>query len=175
MQRVAPRLRGPQRDHVDAPVHFIDEASGIEGTPIDALIGPAVVVDGRHLRRDVEVDDLDSLAIPAGTERLLFKTTNSALWKLTTFSPNFIGLTPDAARALVGRGIRLVGADYLSIAPYGDPGPTHRTLLGSGVVILEGLDLRAVEPGSYELVCLPLLIPGSDGGPARAILWRQAG
>jgi arylformamidase len=68
--------------------------------------------------------------------------------------------------------VRLVGIDYLSIAPKADPGPTHVALLQAGVVILEGLDLRSVDPGEYELVCLPLLIPGSDGAPARALLRR---
>ena len=69
---------------------------------------------------------------------------------------------------LIGRGVRLVGLDYLSI---GDP-DAHRVLLGSGIVALEGLDLREVEPGPYELVCLPLRLVGSDGSPARAVLTR---
>jgi arylformamidase len=160
--------------HVDAPIHFIDGASGIEGVPLDALVGPAVVADGRHLQSHITPADLEGMAIPRGTERLLFKTRNSALWDLRGFSEEFLALTPEAAAALVERGIRLVGADYLSIAPFGDPGPTHRALLGAGVVILEGLDLRAVEPGAFELMCLPVLIPGSDGGPARALLRPMA-
>jgi arylformamidase len=156
--------------HVDAPVHFIDGASGLEGVPLEALLGPALVVDARQPAADITPADLDAMAIPPATERLLFKTRNSSLWDLAEFSADFIGLTPDAAAALVERGIRLVGADYLSIAPFGDPAPTHWILLSAGVVILEGLDLRAVEPGTFELICLPLLIPGSDGGPARAVL-----
>jgi arylformamidase len=160
--------------HIDAPVHFLDSAGGVEAVPIDALVGRAVVVDGTSLEAHVTVADLDALAIPTGTERVLFKTKNSALWELPAFSPDFIGLTPDAASALVDRGIRLVGVDYLSVAPFGDPGPTHRALLGAGVAVLEGLDLRSVEPGPFELICLPVLIPGSDGGPARALLRRVA-
>ncbi len=159
--------------HIDAPVHFIDGATGIETVPLEVLVGPAVVVDGTAVQGLLDRSAIDSLAIPPGTERVLFRTRNSALWDLPMFSTAFLALTPDGARALVERGVRLVGADYLSIAPYGDPVDTHVALLEAGVVIVEGLDLRDVEPGPYDLICLPLLIPGSDGGPARAILRRR--
>jgi arylformamidase len=156
--------------HVDAPGHFIDGAVGIEGVDLDALVGPAFVVDARSIEGDFDADALERLAIPAVTERLIFRSRNSELWGRPGFVSTFAGLTDDGARLLVGRGIRLVGADYLSIAPFAAPVPTHVTLLGAGVVIVEGLDLRGVEPGSYDLVCLPILIPGCDGGPARAAL-----
>jgi arylformamidase len=161
--------------HVDAPVHFIDGAPGIEGVPLEALVGPAVVVDATGPESHITPADLDAMGIPKGTARLLFKTSNSALWELPGFSAEFLGLTPEAASALVEGGVRLVGIDYLSIAPFGDPVPTHRALLGAGVAILEGLDLRSVAPGRYDLICLPVLIPGSDGGPARTLLRRVAG
>ena len=156
--------------HVDAPVHFIEGAAGVEGLAIESLVGPAWVVDATNQVGNIDIGDLDALDIPAGARRVLFKTPNSRLWEVSTFSPNYVALTPEAAAGLVSRGIVLVGADYLSVAPFGDPGPTHRTFLAASVVILEGLDLRAVSPGPYELICLPLLIPGSDGAPARAIL-----
>ncbi|HEY3071378.1 MAG TPA: cyclase family protein, partial [Candidatus Limnocylindrales bacterium] len=161
--------------HIDAPVHFIDGAPGIEGVPLGALVGPAVVVDATGLESHITHADLDAIGIPNGTARLLFKTRNSALWELPGFSAEFLGLMPEAASALVEAGVRLVGIDYLSIAPFGDPVPTHRALLGAGVAILEGLDLRSVAPGRYDLICLPVLIPGSDGGPARTLLRRVAG
>jgi arylformamidase len=155
--------------HVDAPAHFMEGAPGVEGMAIESLVGPAWVVDATKVG-NIDIGHLDALDIPAGARRVLFKTPNSRLWEDPTFSPNYVALTPEAAAALVSRGVVLVGADYLSIAPFGDPGLTHRTFLAAGVVILEGLDLRAVAPGPYELICLPLLIPGSDGAPARAIL-----
>jgi arylformamidase len=142
----------------------------VDSIPLDALVGPAWVVDATHLERDIDLLALQSLDIPAGIERLLFRTRNSELWALPRFSRDFIGLTAEAARALVQRGVRLVGADYLSIAPADDPAPTHLELLQAGVVILEGLDLRGVPAGGYQLVCLPLLIEGADGAPARALL-----
>ena len=156
--------------HVDAPGHFIDGAVGIEGVDLDALMGPAVVIDARSVNGHLDAEAVAGLAIPPGTERLLFRSRNSELWAKPGFDSSFAGLTEDGARQLIARGIRLVGADYLSIAPFGDPVPTHVALLQAGVVIVEGLDLRGIETGAYELACLPLLIPGSDGGPARAAL-----
>jgi arylformamidase len=158
--------------HIDAPVHFIDGAPGVDGVALDALYGPAWVVDATGAADDIDRAALDALAIPADTTRVLFKTANSRLWKREGFSRDFIGLKEDAARALVERGVRLVAMDYLSVAPMSDPAPTHVALLEAGVVILEGVDLRRVEPGAYTLLCLPLLIEGADGAPARAVLMR---
>ena len=158
--------------HIDAPLHFIADAAGIEVTALDALIGDAYVVDATAVAGDIDGATLAGLAIPAGCERVLFKTANSRLWDLDGFSENFVGVEEDAARELVRRGLRLVGIDYLSIAPFSNPAPTHVALLEAGVVILEGLDLRQVEPGRYRLTCLPLLLEGSDGAPARTLLQR---
>lgn len=158
--------------HVDAPVHFIDGAAGIESISLDVLIGSALVVDARGLDGQIDRAAIQALKIPAGTERVLFRSGNSALWDEPAFQPTFIGLTANGAAALIENGVRLVGNDYLSIAPFGKPTETHRFLLEAGVVIVEGLDLSQVEPGEYDFVCLPLLIPGSDGGPARAAVRR---
>jgi arylformamidase len=159
--------------HVDAPLHFIADGAGIDRVPLDALIGPALVVDTTHFDRHLDAAALDALGTPPGTDRVLFKTTNSQLWASDRFETGFIGVTEDGARWLVERGVRLVGIDYLSIAPYGDSVPTHRVLLGAGVAILEGTDLRGVEPGAYELICAPLRIVDADGAPARAVLVRR--
>jgi arylformamidase len=151
--------------HVDAPLHFIDGAPGAEGLPLDALVGPAVVVDATGVDALGEAE-LEGLGIPAGAERVLLKTRNSELWNRDDFIRDFLRLDGSGARFVVARGIRTVGIDYLSI---GDR-EAHRELLGAGVVPVEGLDLRGVEPGEYTFICLPLDIVGSDGGPARAIL-----
>jgi len=159
--------------HVDAPVHFIEGAPGADAVPLEALIGPAWVVDCTRVTAEIDERALDGLDIPDGESRLLFKTPNSALWDRDGFSDAFIGLTDGAARALAARGIALVGADYLSIAPHGKAAPTHYAFLKAGVVIVEGLVLRDVDPGPYDLVCLPLRIVGCDGAPARALLHRR--
>jgi arylformamidase len=149
--------------HVDAPVHFLDGAAGIDSVPLEVLVGPCEVVEAPDLTRD------SVLRAPEGAERVLFKTPNSELWALDEFAEDFLSLDGEAAGALVERGVRLVGVDYLSV---GDEA-AHHTLLGAGVVPVEGLDLRGVEPGPYELVCLPLRVVGADGAPARAILIRR--
>jgi arylformamidase len=156
--------------HLDAPLHFIDGAPGSEAIPLDAGMGPAWVVDATALTGDaISARDLEALDLPAGETRLLFKTRNSALWSEDGFRESFIALDASAAAALVARGVRFVGIDYLSIGPFGNAVATHRTLLEAGVVILEGADLREVEPGPIELLCLPLRLIGSDGVPVRAL------
>jgi len=153
--------------HVDAPVHFIEGAPGMESVPLDALCGPAVVVDGTSISGDsIGESDLDAIDIPAGAERVLLKTRNSELWSQKEFTRDFLRLDGSGARFVVARGIRTIGIDYLSIGDH----EAHRELLGAGVVPVEGLDLRKIEPGSYTFVCLPLDLVGSDGAPARAIL-----
>lgn len=158
--------------HIDAPVHFLPGAGGIEAIPVEALMGPVFVVDAQEVCDHIDRRTLDQLEVPAGMERVLFKTANSRLWESGRFERAYVALIEDAARELAGRGVRLVGIDYLSVAPYGDPAPTHLALLEAGVVVLEGLDLRAVEPGRWEMISLPLLVPGSDGAPSRTLLRR---
>jgi arylformamidase len=152
--------------HVDAPVHFIDDGAGVEAIEPEVLIGEAHVVDAMSLDADITGEALESLDLPDGAERLLFKTPNSRLWDLDTFTRDFIRFLESGAVALLERGVRLVGIDYLSI---GDEA-AHRMFLGNGVVPLEGLDLRLVDPGRYRLYCLPLNLVGSDGAPARVFL-----
>jgi arylformamidase len=152
--------------HIDAPVHFIPGGTAVESLPLDVLLGPVEVVEAALDGGDVAEGDVARVA--EGAERVLFKTRNSALWAKDEFDDGFAKLTEGAAKALVARGVRLVGIDYLSV---GDPG-AHHALLGAGIVAIEGLDLRGVEPGHYRLLCLPLKLEGSDGGPARAVLMR---
>jgi len=159
--------------HVDAPAHFLEGAAGIETVPLDALIGPALVVDATRVAGHIDAAAVAGMNLPPGTDRVLFRTSNSRLWDRPRFTEDFVAMTPDGAQALVDLGLRLVGIDYLSIAPYDDPAPTHEVLLRAGVVIVETLDLRAAEPGAYQLICLPLLVPGTDGAPARALLVRS--
>ncbi len=158
--------------HIDAPYHFIPDGATVERLPLETLIGEADVIDFTHLNGHITAAALEAAAIPPQATRLLFKTRNSAWWAAgdPDFHPDYIALTDDAAAYLVARGVRLVGIDYLSIAPYDDPGPTHRTLLRAGVVIIETLDLSAVPAGRYTLHCLPLKLVGSEGAPARVVL-----
>lgn len=158
--------------HVDAPAHFIEGAPGLAALPLDALVGEALVLEIPTRAEAVTTEHVRSLG---GHARVLFKTRNSAFWDdpRGRFREDFAYIEPAAARALAGAGVRLVGFDYLSVERFGSEDfATHRALLSAGVVIVEGLDLRAVAPGRYELLCLPLrLAAGSgDGAPARALL-----
>lgn len=160
--------------HVDAPDHFLGNGQTVENLPLDLLVGSAFVVE-MLVDSQVSAVDLQSASIPEGTKRLLIKTANSQLWAegVTEFKSDFIALEADAAAYLVNQGVEVVGVDYLSVAPFADPAPTHRTLLEAGVLIIEGLNLSGIEPGNYTLLCLPLKISGSDGAPARVLLQRN--
>jgi arylformamidase len=158
--------------HVDPPLHFVEGADPIDRVSLEVLVGEAVVAD--LTSADViGLAELEGLSLPEPTERLLFKTRNSELWTgdRVSFPDDYVALTPEGSRWIVERGLRLVGVDFLSVERDGPPDfPVHHTLLGGGTIIVEGLDLSGVEPGTYTLCCLPLRILGGDGGPARAIL-----
>jgi arylformamidase len=156
--------------HVDGQRHFFDDGHGADALPLDAMLGPAVVVE----LPDVGLGPIDEAAlrgagIPAGTERVLLKTPNSELWEQAEFTHDFARLDGSGAAYALEIGLRLIGIDYLSI---GDS-DAHHALPGNGVVALEGLALRGVEPGPYELYCLPIRLVGSDGAPARVVLKEE--
>ena len=170
------RLGSHTGTHVDPPFHFIDGAPTIEQLPLDVLMGGATVVEIARSTGTIGPQDLEAAGLPDGVTRVLFKTGNSALWSSPDleFPAEYVSISPEGATWLVERGIRLVGVDFLSVERRGSPGhPTHVTLLGAGVVIIEGLDLSAVEPGGYRLVCLPIKVLGGDGAPARVVLLRE--
>ena len=157
--------------HVDAPAHFIPGGTGVEAFDLNVLVGPALVVHATE--SDIlSADVLEKLEIPPGTERVLFRTRNSERWAggYGEFYRDFVAVTEGGAHWLIERGVRLVGMDYLSVATFYESVSTHKVLLKAGVILVEGLDLRSIEPGFYQLFCLPLKIVGSDGAPARVIL-----
>jgi len=123
--------------HVDAPVHFIPGGSCIDSVPLQTLIGPCLVREVRPEADTISERDLEALALPANTQRLLLKTRNSRLWRESphSFVPHYVALDLSAARWLVRSGVKLVGVDYLSVEPLGVKQPdVHRTLLAGGVV-----------------------------------------
>jgi arylformamidase len=160
--------------HVDAPCHFVPGGSSVDTLDLNVLMGPALVV--HVLEADaLSADVLERLRIPPGTERVILRTRNSDLWARgeREFDEDFVAITEDGAHWLVENGVRLVGIDYLSVAAFGEPTPTHSVLLRAGVIAVEGLDLSGMAAGVYQFVCLPLKIAGCDGAPARAILIDQ--
>lgn len=155
--------------HVDAPLHFLRQGASVDRLGLSAMVGVARVIQVGG-RPSVSRHELETHRIRKG-ERLLFRTANSRrAWDSKPFDHGYVHLSADAAEYLAGRKVRLVGVDYLSVASMEDAAFVHRILLKAGICIVEGLDLRAVCPGSYDLVCLPLRIAGAEGAPARAIL-----
>ncbi|MFL5581675.1 MAG: cyclase family protein [Gemmatimonadaceae bacterium] len=166
------RLGSHSGTHVDAVRHFDDAGQPVDEIPLERLIGPAVLlafpddvmaVDASHLRaaqRELE-----------GHRRVLLRTRNSALLARPEFVRDYTYLTPEGAAYLVESGVELVGVDYYSVEQHkSGHHRTHKTLLGAGVVIVEGLSLMEPTPGVYDFYCLPLRLVGLDGAPARAVL-----
>lgn len=156
--------------HVDAPHHFVDGARRVDELPLEALIGPARVVVIPDEVQAIGADELQA-AGAAGATRLLLRTRNAALLGKPDFDASFAHLTGDGAAYLVHAGVRLVAIDYLSIEAFGaEEAVAHQRLLGAEVIVVEGVDLREVPAGEYELICLPLRLAGLDGAPVRAVL-----
>ncbi len=161
--------------HVDAPVHFIDGDRAAESLDVAVMVGPALVVEFPDAPA-ITADMLEGAGIPHDVDRILFKTRNSELWNNPAhdFFEDFAAIAADGAQWLVDRGVRLVGVDYLSIESFHTTDfAVHKTILGAGIVAVEGLDLRPVSGGVYEMACLPMKIVGADGAPARVVLWRD--
>lgn len=163
--------------HVDPPWHFIDNGAKLDEIPLDRWVGSCQVVQIPDSVTRIEPRDLESAGISESTTRVLLKTSNSRKWlsKPLVFETDYVALTPAAARWVVDRGLKLIGIDYFSFELYDDAeNRTHRTLLGNDVIAIEALNLSEIEPGYYQLVCLPLKIAGGDGAPARVILISNA-
>jgi arylformamidase len=156
--------------HMDAPLHFIKGGATIDQIPLNALIGPARVIQIQN-RHSIRRAELEKHEIEA-RDRVLFKTANSdRLWRKNEFDEDFIFISRDGAEYLAERGVQTVGVDYLSVGGFReDAVETHVALLDKGIWVIEGLDLSGIEPGLYELICLPLKLIGADGSPARAVL-----
>lgn len=161
--------------HLDAPLHFIEGGASVDEVDADLLIGPAFVLDLSALTRHIRVSDLRG-RLPAGVKRLLVKTRNSDLLGDGVFHEDFLAFTAPAARFLSASGVRLLGIDYYSIAPFEAPAEAHRAFLGApGSAALENACLKDAREGWYDLVCLPLRIEGGEGSPVRALIRKREG
>jgi arylformamidase len=161
--------------HMDAPLHFINGGASIDQVDPALLMGPAYVLDLSPKTSHIGAADLKG-KVPPGVTRLLVKTRNSAYLGDGVFHEDFVAFTVPAARFLSAAGVRLLGLDYYSIAPFDAPAGAHRAFLGApGSAALENVDLKGVEEGWYDLVCLPLKIEGGEGSPARALIRKREG
>jgi arylformamidase len=158
--------------HVDAPLHFLEDGKSIVQFPLSQMVGPVQVVEINKSIDLITADVLKNAGIHPETKRLLFKTRNSDYWRGQDliFQKDYCGVTTDGAQFLAALDLQLVGIDYLSISPLIDLEEPHRILMRRGVIILESVNLTEVNPGFYDLYCLPLKLVGCEGAPARVIL-----
>ncbi|HEV8446106.1 MAG TPA: cyclase family protein [Gemmatimonadaceae bacterium] len=156
--------------HVDAQKHIFDGGLAVDAVHLDVLMGPAILIAAPDDAPAVTESLLRAHDL-TGQERVLIRTRNSGFIRQRDFVRDYTYLAPDGAEYLVSIGVKLVGIDYMSIEQFhSGHHMTHRTLLGRGVVIVEGLDLSVPPPGRYDLRVLPLRLAGLDGAPARAVL-----
>jgi len=154
--------------HIDPPYHLMNDGKKADEIPLDALIGPVLVVQAGPEGVDRALLTHAGLS---GWSRVIFKTAGAAPVAGEGCPDGYTCIAPDAAGYLAGLGLKLVGVDRQSVEEPGDSdGPVHLMLLTAGIIILEGLDLSGISPGPYEIVCLPLKIKDGDGAPARVIL-----
>jgi arylformamidase len=157
--------------HVDTPRHFFPDGTTIDEMPLDAIMGPVRVIEIKDAE-SIKPEELAAHDIQPG-ERILFKTVNSSYYKTGKFVEDFVYISNEAAHFLKDKKVSVVGIDYLAVGSFRDRSSlieVHKTLLGSGIWIIEALDLSAVTAGRYEIICLPIKIKQGDAGQARAIL-----
>lgn len=152
--------------HVDAPYHMLENGDKSDFFDPESSLHSCRVLDLTSVQDRIEAKDLTGLNIEEG-EFIIFKTPNSYR---EDFNHNFVYLAASGAEFLVDKGIDGVGIDSLGIETGQEGHPTHKNLLGAGILIVEGLRLAEVEAGEYTLLLAPLKIRGGDGIPARALL-----
>lgn len=165
------RMSAHTGTHIDMPAHFIDQGKSLDELDLNVMIGPVKVVEIPQNIRVIDESFLKDLSL-AGVSRVLFKTANSVSAQNTAprFHEDYVALDESGATFLSRSGCKLVGIDYLSIATFDDPKGAHLPLLEAGIVVLEGLDLRDIKMGTYQLIALPMKLSGREGAPVRAIL-----
>ncbi len=155
--------------HFDFPQHMDPHGASCEDIPLERFIVTAHVVDCGTAPA-VTREQLEYVKVEAG-DAVLLKTLNGESSQDRMRKP-WVHITPEAAQWCVDRRAGIVGADYIEVESGLNEGkyPVHHTLLGAGILLLENIDLRKVAAGTYRLYCFPLLIPGCEGSPCRAVL-----
>ena len=162
--------------HMDAPSHFLAQGVDISRAPFEVGMGPVRIAEvdcaAEVLPRHLLDYEARTRPLEPG-ERLILRTPNSDhdFWLQEPFNREYHGIGPEAAKLIAARKLKLIGVDYLSVGPFAEGNPqTHRALMGGGVWIMEGIDLRQITEGNYEMIALPLKIAGGDASPIRILL-----
>jgi arylformamidase len=158
--------------HIDAPYHFVQDGIKVDELSLDTLIGPCQVIEVGDEVDLITADVIFKAKISSNIPRIIFKTRNSKHWlgENYEFDRNFVGISEEGATSLVKLGMKLVGLDYLSVAPFNLSKPVHDIFLQAGLILLEGADLSKILAGIFTLVCLPVKLGATEGAPARAVL-----
>ena len=145
--------------HVDAPFHFLKDGKTIDAIGLEAFVGPAFVTELHGIISSHDAMEILKKARdcdPEAAKRILIK--GNAV------------VSSEAAKVFASNGILLLGNESQTVGPEDAPMEVHLILLGSGVVLLEGIRLGEVEEGRYFLCAAPLNLSGADGSPCRAVL-----
>lgn len=154
--------------HIDAPRHMVVDGDTFETIAMDDLVGQCKVFDLTQVEDGISKKDLATFDIQKD-DFVFFKTKNSYE---DTFNFDFIYLAQDGAEYLSEIGVRGVGIDTLGIERSQDGHPTHKTLFAKKIIIIEGLRLKEINQGEYFMVAAPLKLEGTDGSPARVLLFE---
>lgn len=155
--------------HADAPSHYATDGLGIDQVDLDPYLGSCVVVTVLNPAGRLILPSHCQPAIEGGARRILFRTLSQPDY--TKFNTDFVAVSPEAVKVMGEAGVRLIGIDTASIDPFDSKDlPAHHQLVAFQMRNLEGLDLRHVPDGEYELIALPLKLQGFDASPVRAIL-----
>jgi arylformamidase len=157
--------------HIDAPRHFFPDGKTIDQMPVDAIMGPARVIEIKDIV-SIKPEELADHNIQPG-ERILFKTVNSSYYQKGKFVEDFVYISTEGAHYLRDKKVSVIGIDYLAIGSFRDKEnlvEVHKVLVGNGIWVIEAINLSAVKAGMYEIICLPIKIANGDAAQARAIL-----
>lgn len=159
--------------HVDAPLHFIDDAKDIANLDLSRFIGFVNVFE-LNVKKIITSDDIKDLPIESG-DIVFLKTINSEFLDEEGFRKDYVYFDKSAAEQLIQKGVKTIGFDYFSIDGFGlGSHPVHQLILSHEIGVIEGLCLKEVKTGRYFFSCLPLNIPGVDGSPVRAVLMETS-
>jgi arylformamidase len=163
--------------HIDAPSHTLLSGKNIEIYNLENFIGPCKVFDFSYLAsgETIKIPDfenalrLQKIKIEKG-DKILMRTSNSVRG-FDHFYDDFVALDGECAKWLADKNISLIGIDYLSIKKRGsNDNRAHNVFLEKNIPILEGINLKDVSAGKYEIICFPLKIEEIDGSLCRAVL-----
>ena len=157
--------------HIDAPKHLFDAGESIDLVELEKCIGQVLVIE-----IDSNVKTIDSSIIEMYDselrqyEKILFKTANS-LRSESVFGSDFVAFDPSGALRILKYNLHLIGIDYLSVQKFGKQyNEVHKVLLKNNILLLEGLELRDISPGVYDLIALPISLKNVEAAPVRAVL-----